>query len=403
MNPTANTDRDEVKFQSASLVALPSPDTPHPDHDTILDRVFNRQPYVSHTIETAFGKIGCICIPIVDRHLFADLDTTVQAALEGVVLAAQCGATTVSCTGMIPASTNGLVAVQKAMEISGFSREFPDMQLTTGHETVVAAFVLNVEQMCHTTGREFQQERVTCVGLGHIGNATLDLLLRLDYRPHSLYLVDVTSKESMLRDWQQKLVEAFDYQGHVEVITVSADRGLPESLYDKTTFILGATSSPYVIDIDRLRPGTMIVDDSFPLGFDTQKAMRRIQHQKDILITIAGALAGPYPVKSFASRFTGDTLTDAIFSQISRAANVDQFSLTGCVYSSVLSGHFDLPSALGKVRPDDALRHYTCYKEHGFHGTSIYIINLASESSGVYFVKADTLEYFRQHFSATPL
>ncbi len=403
MSPPEEKIAEDVRLQSASLIALPVPDSAHADHDRIIEHVLKREPLLLHTIETAFGNIGCVCIPIVDRRLFDNPEATVRATLNGVAFAAQHGATTVSCTGMIPASTNGLLAVKEAMQRCGFSEQFPAVQLTTGHETVSAAFVLNVEEVCHLTGRDLHQEHATFVGLGHIGSAVLELLLRLDYRPRSIHLVDVTAKEQMLRAWRQRLVEQYHYQGNVEIVTVPPASGLPAYLYDRTTFILGATSRPYVVDIDRLQPGTIMVDDSFPLGFETAKAMQRIQRQRDIVITIAGALASPHQVKNSPSCVTGDGLTEAIFSQIRQLASIDPFSLTGCVYSSVLANHFNLPWKLGKVHPDDVLRHYTCYKAHAFHGTQVYIINLAPGSSGVYFLSPEALDHFRRHFSTTPV
>jgi predicted amino acid dehydrogenase len=399
MIPPLKKATDDLHFRSASLVAFPCPESEGFDHETIMDGVLKRKPFLFNVFQTAFGNIGCICIPIVDRCLFDNLNETVQATLDGMVFAAQCGATMVSCTGMIPASTNGLLAVKETMETSGFSRQFPTFQLTTGHETVVAACVLNMEHVCHIVGRDLHKEDVTFVGLGHIGSAVLELLLRLHYRPRSVHLVDIASKEHMLHAWHQRLVKQYNYQGNIEIITVDPASSLPLSLYDKTTCIMGATSSPHAIDIDCLKPGTMIVDDSFPLGFDTKKAIHRLQQHQDIVITIAGGLTSPHAVNYARSYLTGDTVTDAIFSQIRKVAAVDPFSLTSCVYSSVLINHFDLPWRLGKVDPDNALRHYECYKEHAFHGTPIYIVNLTPEGSGVHFIDAEALDYFRQHFS----
>lgn len=390
-----------TSFESASLVAVPCVGSARQTREIIVENALQWRPQLVGTLGTAFGSIGVILIPIVDMELFDDTSQTVKAVLAGIELAAQGGARWVSCTGMIPASTAGLRTVQDAIKATDPSQLSPDLKLTTGHETVTAAFLLNIERICREAGRDLNQERMTVVGLGHIGSAVLELLFRLNYRPSSLHLVDVTTKKEALCRLRDQLLDRYGYRGTVEISTVPKSAGIPTHLYDETTFILGACSSADVIDVDRMRPGTVLVDDSFPLGFDAPKAIRRIEQANDILITIAGGLASSNPINPRRWFSTDHELANLLISGLAEAANFDDRSLTGCVYSSVLTGHFALPYSLGDVQPDHALAHYKRYSENGFHGTPIYIMNTApvAEGSAAYSASTATLESFRRRFS----
>ena len=82
------------------------------------------------------------------------------------------------------------------------------------------------------------------------------------------------------------------------------------------------------------------------------------------------------------------------------ATSVDSWSLTGCVYSSILTPHFELPTGLGKVDPDIALRHYHTLRKAGFGGTPVYIIDPTgmSTASGISCASDDVITGFRQRF-----
>ncbi len=252
------------------------------------------------------------------------------------------------------------------------------------------------------TDRDLNNEHVTFIGLGRIGSAVMELLFAVGYRPASVRLVDLESKEPALLEMAARLGEHFGYEGPLEVVPVGADGQLPPSLFAQTTFIIGATSTPDIIEIDRLQPGTICVDDSFPLGFDPQKAIRRVEDEGDIVITIAGGLAGPRPVTVPTGYRTGEPLLDDLAKLMMQVANVDDHSLTGCVYSSVLVPHFDLPVALGHVRGEHALKHYRRFRAEGFQGTPTYIVNFSPQSRvfaehGAYFLSEAMLARFRDH------
>ena len=68
------------------------------------------------------------------------------------------------------------------------------------------------------------------------------------------------------------------------------------------TCFIGATNVPNVIAVDQLRPGAIIVDNSFPLCFDLAAALRRFRQAGDILFASGGFGAGPGRRRSGTSR-----------------------------------------------------------------------------------------------------
>ena len=62
-----------------------------------------------------------------------------------------------------------------------------------------------------------------------------------------------------------------------EIIFAEATGGLPDFAYHADLFV-GATNVTDVIDVGRLKPGAIIVDDSFPLCFDLRWGRFGIVH-----------------------------------------------------------------------------------------------------------------------------
>ena len=153
--------------------------------------------------------------------------------------------------------------------------------------------------------------------------------------------------------------------------------------------IVGATNVPDVLDITRVQPGTLIVDDSGPHCFSVPSAIERFQRQADILFTEGGVMQSPNPLKHtihypphLAQRlrlaeFLGDSF-------------VDSTRITGCVFSSLLSASFGLPSTTGIVEAKDAIQHYHLLSDLGFQGSQLHCEG--------YVLPQEAIEKFRDHF-----
>jgi hypothetical protein len=64
---------------------------------------------------------------------------------------------------------------------------------------------------------------------------------------------------------------------------------VPKEFYE-SRLIIGATNVPDDLEVERLEPGTLIVDDSGPHCFQVPKAIERSMSQQDILFTEGGIL-----------------------------------------------------------------------------------------------------------------
>jgi predicted amino acid dehydrogenase len=128
---------------------------------------------------------------------------------------------------------------------------------------------------------------VAFVGLGSIGRSSLELLLAQGGSSKSLVLCDVASRRHHLSALARDIA-ASGYCGRVTI--ACSDPSLPEEVYDTDLIVAAISGSSRSIVVDRLRPGTIVVDDSFPHCFDTSAARRRMARQGDVLMIGGGLL-----------------------------------------------------------------------------------------------------------------
>jgi predicted amino acid dehydrogenase len=387
-------------IDAASLIAVPASAFGHGEQaaraaNHVIDDLLRGQPELIHVLHSEHGDVGLYLIPVTDRDLFRAKERALDAACKGVQLAATHGARTISLTGMIPAGTEYGHALQRALDErpappSGWPR------LTTGHAAVVAAFLLNIERLLDMTGRRLAEERAAFVGLGSIGTGLLELMMSQDERPASVVLVDVESKRERIEQTRNLMRERFAYNGPIDIELVTGEGHLPEHVYPDASLLLTMTSSEEVIDVDKLRPGAIMVDDSFPLGFSAERAVERIKRDKDILITIAGAFSTPGSALHWSEEERlRESLVVGMRERIEQSARVDEWSLTGCIYASLLTEPLGLPFTLGPVTAADSMRFYEVFKQRGFCGTPPYVITPRSEQ-GAHFIGDDVIEHMRR-------
>jgi hypothetical protein len=139
--------------------------------------------------------------------------------------------------------------------------------------------------------------------------------------------------------------------------------------------IIGATNVPDVLDISRLKPGTMIVDDSGPHCFKPEQAIRRFEEQGDVLFTEGGVLKSPHPMSEL--RYVPPTAQLAHLSELevvlSKGLRYNPRTITGCVFSSLLSARFkELEPTVGLVDVETCLQHYQKLQQLGFQAADLH-------------------------------
>jgi predicted amino acid dehydrogenase len=351
----------------------------------VIDGWCRGRPVVSGVYETPLGRIALLLIPRFDSQLYQEPEDLLGMLSQALRTAGKLGARTVSLTGLLPSATRYGLALQEA--VAG-----PDVpRITTGHATTAAAVMLAVRRILAEAGRDLPRERVGFIGLGSVGAASLRALLRCLPHPAEIRLCDVYSKRAALLDLRRELTEELGYRGPVQVL--EARGTVPPELYE-SSLLVGATNVPDILDVDRLAPGTLLVDDSSPHCFRLDRAVRRLRERQDILFTEGGLLRAPQPLRQVI-------YLPAELEQVAQAvpaelfANYDSHHITGCVLSGLLSAHReDLPPTVGLAGLPACLAHYEAVTALGFRAAALHCESFAVEET--------TVRNFRQQFGREP-
>lgn len=243
-------------------------------------------PRLVETVATGLGRTGTVCIPRFADELAGVEPATLAAEVAAAVeVAAGQGVRCVSLAGMLPAHTRYGFGVLEAM---AGQRE---VALTTGHSLTVVAVVKTVQHALAVVGYRPADLCLAVVGVGSIGGATLGLYLAVAEHPRRIILCDRPGSRDRLHQLAATLCQREGYRGEIEI--VESGDGVPAEVYT-ADLIVGAASQANILAVDRLRPGSVVVDDSFPHCFDRPAAVARMRREKDVLLVGGGLLdCGP--------------------------------------------------------------------------------------------------------------
>ena len=120
--------------------------------------------------------------------------------LQAMDMAGEIGSRAVSLTGLLASATD----YGKTPASSGHSKtNVPE--ITTGHGTITATLIMNVERILKDTRRQLSREKVGFVGLGSIGTAALRLMLTCLPHPKEIILFDVFHRGELPEQLKQEL------------------------------------------------------------------------------------------------------------------------------------------------------------------------------------------------------
>ncbi len=355
------------------------------DRSTIIHDWCEDRPVISDVRQTPWGRIASILIPRFEDQLYLDRSDLLAVLADAVRMAHAIGASTVSLTGLLPSASN--YGLDLAERLAG--RGLPG--ITTGHATTTSAVVLAIRRALEEAGRDLAGEHVGFLGLGSVGAATLRLLLSCMPHPARLTLCDVYAKQDSLSSLHRELIEELGYRG--EVRKLASGREVPDGFYD-ASLIVGATNVADILDIDRARPGTIVVDNSAPHAFRSEDAFRRLSERGDILVNEGGMLLAPepLPVTAYVPAEIEPWL-QAGLTQI--VAGYDPRLITGCVLSGLLSARFPgLAPTVGMVDRRTALDHYEALDAIGFRAPELQLNGLALDPAAI--------AGFRAHHGGAP-
>jgi amino acid adenylation domain-containing protein len=321
-------------------------------------------PVLGGVRETPLGRIGLVTIPRFDFQLYRDRQDLLDVTGDALRLARQIGSRVVSLTGLLPSATDYGRALAPLLSESGMPR------ITTGHATTTSAVVLSIRRALEDSGRSIGGEHVGFVGLGSVGVASLRLLLTCLPHPAELTLCDVYSKREELEALRREVVEGLGYRGPVHLL--ESRENVPASIAE-CTLIVGATNVPDILDLEVVRPGTVLVDDSAPHVFRSDAAFARMRAQADILATEGGVLAAPEDLPSLV-HIPGSIDPELRAEFETLLLRSDPRQITGCVLSSLLSAQFDeLSPTIGLIDRDTALKHFEALARLGYRAAALHL------------------------------
>ncbi|GAB2803127.1 hypothetical protein GCM10027073_39440 [Streptomyces chlorus] len=342
----------------ARLAGLPASTLPR---DEVRAMLFpDGAPRLVETVSTPLGRSGFVSLPLFADELATDTGL-VEHIARAVSLAAARGARCVSLAGMIPSLTGYGFDVLR-------SGRHP-ASVTTGHAATVVSVVKTVHAALEATGRDLSDLDVAFAGLGSIGASSLELLLFLAARPpRRLLLCDVRGSGSRLTALGRRLQER-ELVGAAGFEVVESERVLPEAVHGADLLVTAVSGAAAVLDVGRLRPGAIVVDDSFPHCFDTERALSRMREQKDVLVLGGGLLH----VGRTDREVAGDLPDTAAAGYLAQPWL--EGTLASCRSESLLhaAGH-ELPLVHGLVDAGVALTYWDAVERAGVSAAPLHLL-----------------------------
>ncbi|MEO3755220.1 hypothetical protein [Streptomyces sp. B6B3] len=334
-------------------------------------------PFVSARSYTEHGVGAVVTLPLTMSDLLRDRDAARGHINRAIGVARDHGARCVALSGL-------LAALADYGELVAPS--WTDIGVTTGHATATACIILAIESLLHLSGRDWSAERVAILGTGSIGLSVLAAALARLGSPHEVIVCDLATR----REAVESLLSGLR-AGHPEVRYefCATDRD-DRPLYD-ASFIVGSASAPNILDVRRVAPGCLIVDDSVPHCFSVEVAKDRALTDGDVLFTYGGSamLRKPFEIHTTAP----EVLLERDGWPTGRSSAQE---MPGCILSPLVHLAAEhLPPTVGKGVPaEETHRHLAFMNGEGMTPTSPQI--------GGFVFAEEAIERFRSRHRRTP-
>ncbi|MEV6169235.1 hypothetical protein AB0L99_13530 [Streptomyces sp. NPDC051954] len=256
-------------------------------------------PMFGEIISTGSFTVGIMFLPFFAHELIEPKSRRRCAQIlqeDAVRMAAKVGAKILCLGGLTGAlSLYGRRLVEPA--------ERAGMTLTTGHALTAVGVHQTYGQALKELHRDPGMQRLTVLGVGSIGRAFTELLAASGHPPRELVLVDRPQAAGKLEMLAREFQERTGTVTRTEVTDAMGALVPGTACYD-TDVLVSAVSTPYVVDIDKVAPGTVLVDDSQPYCWDREKAWQRCVDAADIVPCDAGLV--DCASLGYSSRFSFD-------------------------------------------------------------------------------------------------
>lgn len=249
-------------------------------NETIFKKLLfgNSKHLLLEIIKTIHGNTGYICLPFFAEEIqLQNSEIIKQYINEAINYCSDLGIKYISLAGMLPAITDYGNAIENNNKAV----------ITTGHSSTVSAVIKNSINIIEMQKLDITKKKIAFIGLGSIGRATALNIFDYLEKPQKIILCDIYGSEKRLDEIEEILIKKYNFDGIIEKII--STNNIPDDLYNADIMICAVSANKNIIDINKLKPHTVIVDDSFPHCFDTYKAIERMKNNKDITV-IGGGL-----------------------------------------------------------------------------------------------------------------
>jgi len=268
------------------------------DGDALADLLDCLQPVYGEIIEAKDINIGILFLPILAEDM---IDPRKRASSrsrmekEGLTKAAAMGARHVCLGGLTGALT------QYGRRIEARSKEL-GIELTTGHAVTSVSIVRQLDKALSESGLSGGDAVLAILGAGSVGAGVARLLAHSARvtRPAELIIVDTLQQQDRVLALAEELAACSTMRVSVEMLPTR--HALPDDsrCYRDANVIVSAVSTPSILDIDLVRAGTILIDDSQPYCWDRHAAWARVRVRGDILPCDAGLVdVGEIAYRSF--------------------------------------------------------------------------------------------------------
>ena len=355
----------------------------------LLNKWFGNKARLTNLYRTQWGTIGLIMLPIFEVDLYDDSNPIRSIIMDGLRLSAKLGARKASLTGVLPLVTNDGLDVINWMRENDEEVNLPI--ITTGNATRCATIVKSVEGILANSGRDMSDLKVSFIGLGSIGKGTLGLLLDVLPHPRGIIMSDIYRQEDRLEELQDRLL-ASGFVGEIDICSCRSE--LPDKVYE-SELIIAASNVPNIINIEKVRPGTMIVDYSFPSSFSLIDAAKRAERDGDLIFTSGGQLRLGQQIEEviYLPRVAEEMLEIINPEKLQSIIVRDSREMTGCILASIFTEmDSGVGVTLGEFTGTEALSHYEFINDLGLGAARLQMQS--------YFVTDEAVQKFRGQSSS---
>ncbi|WP_143059911.1 hypothetical protein [Burkholderia contaminans] len=268
------------------------------DSEALADLLYCLQPIYGEIIEARGINIGILFLPILAEDMIdpkSRANSRRRLEKEGLAKVAAMGARHVCLGGLTGALTN------YGRRIEAHSKDL-GIELTTGHAVTSVSIVRQFEKALSESRMSGDDTVLGIVGVGSVGAGVARLLAHSTRtsKPAELILVDTQQQQDRLHVVAREVAACSPIRVSVEVLPTRHALPTDSRCYRDANVIISAVSTPSILDIDLVRPGTILIDDSQPYCWDRDMAWSRVQARGDILPCDAGLVdVGEIAYRSF--------------------------------------------------------------------------------------------------------